>query len=144
MELSESSRAVTMVDGLPHAASFSLRAKFDFSMRLKNICFLVTKINKFHFLCVCFGSNLESTLDDIRWLDPVLVSLHLVGYSKSYRWPKIFKNLRSLEKVLQTLVCSSRMNSSIDCTSHALLNDYFAHTNIIEHHNYYYQYVFDY
>ena len=83
----------------------------------------MTKIKKSHFLCVRFGSNLEIILDDIRWLDPVLVSLHLVGYSKSYRQAKIFKNLRSLGKVLQTLLCSSRMNFRINFMSDALLND---------------------
>ena len=35
------------------------------------------------------------------------------------------------------------MNSSTDCTSHALLIDDFADTNTIEHNNNYYQYFFD-
>ena len=92
--------------------------------------FLVTKIKQSHFLCVRFGSNFEIIPHDIRWFDPVLVSLNLVGYSKSYRCVKVFKNLRSLGKVLQTLVCSSRMNFRIDCMSDALLNDNIDRTRV--------------
>ena len=116
---------------------------FDFSRRLKNFFFLVTKITKSHFLCVRFASDREIILEETCRLDPVLVSLHLVGYSKSYRWIKIFKNLRSLEKVLQTLVCSSRMNLSIGYTSHMLSNEDFAHTNIIQDNNNHYKCFFD-
>ena len=93
--------------------------------------FLGHKNQKSNFPWIRFASNLEIIPHDIRWLDPVLVSLHLVGYSKSYRWTKIFKNLRSAEKVCQTLVCSSRMNFTIWYTSIELSNTGLSSSNII-------------
>ena len=73
-----------------------------------------------HFPIDRLVSNIEIALGNTFRLDPVQVSFNSVGYSKSYRWPKVLKNLRSLEKVAQTLVCSSRMNSSIEYTSNSL------------------------
>ena len=60
----------------------------------ENMYFLDTKMETAHFPDSRFVSNIDITVGDTLRLDPVKVSFNSVGYSKSYRWPKVLKNLR--------------------------------------------------
>ena len=99
---------------------FSVRWKSSFWLVSENKFFFDTKVVTAHFPENRFVSNIEIALGNTLRLETVQVSFNSVGYSKSYRWPKVLKNLRSLEKVAQTLVCSSRMNFRIEYTSNSL------------------------
>ena len=94
--------------------------EIKFFTSLRFVFVFGTKVDTAHFPDNRFVSEGVIILGGTFRLDPVQVSCNSVGYSKSYRWTKVLKNLRSLEKVAQTLVCSSRMNFRIEYTSNSL------------------------
>ena len=71
----------------------SIEIKFLTSLR-KYVFFFDTKVDTAHFPDNRFVSNIEIALGNTFRLDPVQVSFNSVGYSKSYRCPKVLETLR--------------------------------------------------